>query len=171
MTESENRSLIEYGKSLGTSDSGDIYLTTPDNEKRLNVRFYAFGNDENPAKVMDSHIVPRRLTRAECKGDTVKDLETSLCHQLCHQDCDPLAGKIIDDSLNYCYNVMFVNSFDVTTLQTQKRQMIIVFVCAKFKMIKKVCNITMTFHRTYMYLKLLQYVTASLAPVTCPWRL
>ena len=93
ITESEDSTLIEYGKSLGTSDSGDIYLFMTDNQQHLNVRFYTFANDENPAKVMDAHTVPRRLTRAECKGDTVKDVETNLCIQHCHKDCDPLAGN------------------------------------------------------------------------------
>lgn len=93
ITESEKSTLIEYGKSLGTSDSGDIYLNLIDSNGHLNVRFYAFGNDENPAKVMDSHIVSRPLTKAECKGDTVKDLETNLCVQKCHKYCDPLAGR------------------------------------------------------------------------------
>ena len=45
----------------------------------INARFYAFGNDENPAKVMDAHLVSRKLTRAECRGDTVRDMETNLC--------------------------------------------------------------------------------------------
>ena len=94
ITESEKSTLVEYGKSMGTSDSGDIYLDLIDSENHLNARFYAFGNDENPAKVMDAHIVSRQLTKAECKGDTVKDMETNLCVQKCHKDCDPLAGKI-----------------------------------------------------------------------------
>ena len=59
----------------------------------INARFYAFGNDEKPAKIMDAHLVSRRLTIAECKGDTVKDMETDLCVQKCHKDCDPLAGN------------------------------------------------------------------------------
>ena len=94
ITESEQSTLVEFGKSLGTSDSGDIYLNMIDNEDHLNVRFYAFGNDENPAMVMDAHIISRLLTKAECKGDTVKDLETNLCIKKCHKDCDPLAGEI-----------------------------------------------------------------------------
>ena len=65
-----------------------------DNKEHLNARFYGFGNDENPAMVTDAHIVSRQLTKAECKGDTVKDLESSLCIQKCHKDCDPLAGKM-----------------------------------------------------------------------------
>ena len=59
----------------------------------INARFYAFGNDENPAKIMDPHLVSRRLTTTECKGDTVKDRETNLCVHECHKDCDPLAGN------------------------------------------------------------------------------
>ena len=49
-----------------------------DSRDHLNARFYAFGNDQNPAKVMDVHIGSRHLTKAECKGETVKDLETNL---------------------------------------------------------------------------------------------
>lgn len=64
-----------------------------DIEDPINARFYAFGNDQNPAKVMDAHLVSRQLTRAECKGDTVRDMETNLCVQKCHKDCDPLAGN------------------------------------------------------------------------------
>ena len=64
-----------------------------DSGGHLNVRFYAFGNDQSPAKVMDAHIVSRPLTKAECKGDAVKDLETNLYVQKCHKDCDPLAGE------------------------------------------------------------------------------
>ncbi|KAL9983627.1 hypothetical protein ACROYT_G005826 [Oculina patagonica] len=92
ITESEISTLIEYGKSLGTSDSGDIYLNMIDIQDHINARFYAFGNDANPAKVMDAHLVSRHLTKAECKGDTVRDMETNLCVQECHKDCDPLAG-------------------------------------------------------------------------------
>ena len=93
ITETERSTLIEYGKSLGTSDSGDVYLNLIDSEDHLNVRFYAFGNDEKAAKVMDAHLVPRALTRAECKGDTVRDRELDICVQNCHKDCDPYAGK------------------------------------------------------------------------------
>ncbi|PFX13522.1 C-reactive protein 1.1 [Stylophora pistillata] len=101
ITESEKSTLIEYGKSLGTSESGDVYLNLIDSSGHLNVRFYAFGNDQNPAKVMDAHIVSRILTKAECKGDTVKDLETNLCVQKCHKNCDPLAGCKFPGSVQF----------------------------------------------------------------------
>ena len=97
ITESEKGTLVEYGKSVGTADSGDIYLNMIDNKDRVNVRFYAFGNDKKPSKVMDGHVVSRKLTKAKCKGDTVKDLETNICVQKCHRDCDPLAGKITQE--------------------------------------------------------------------------
>ena len=93
ITETERSTLIEYGKSLGTSDSGDVYLNLIDSDDHLNVRFYAFGNDENPAKVMDAHLLSRALTKTECRGDTVKDEELEICIQNCHRDCDPYAGK------------------------------------------------------------------------------
>ena len=93
VTEAENSTVIEYGKSLGTSDSGDVYLNLIDSVNHLNVRFYAFGNDEKPAKIMDAHIVPRSLTEADCKGDTVRERGLDMCVQKCHMFCDPLAGK------------------------------------------------------------------------------
>lgn len=93
VTESESTTLMEYGKTLGTTESGDIYLNMLDTSDRLNVRFYAFGNGDKDLDVIDAHIVPRDLTEAECKGDTHMDLESRLCTQNCHEDCDPLYGK------------------------------------------------------------------------------
>lgn len=92
ITESDSSTLIEYGKTLGTTDSGDIYLNMLDTEQRLNVRFYAFGNSDKKADVIDAHIVSRDLTKADCKGDTYLDLESMLCTQKCHEYCDPLQG-------------------------------------------------------------------------------
>lgn len=94
VTESETSTLLEYGKTLGTTESGDIYLNMLDTSERLNVRFYAFGNSDKKLEVIDAHIVPRGTTKADCKGDTQKDLETMLCTQKCHEDCDPLHGKV-----------------------------------------------------------------------------
>ena len=70
-----------------------MYLNLVDGPNNLNIRFYAFGNDVKPAKVMDAHIVSRALTKTECKGDTVRDPKLDVCVQDCHPDCDPLAGK------------------------------------------------------------------------------
>ena len=93
VTESESTTLIEYGKTMGTTESGDIYLNMLDVGERLNVRFYAFGNGDKKLDVIDAHIVSRDMTKADCKGDTHMDLETRLCTQRCHKDCDPLHGK------------------------------------------------------------------------------
>jgi len=90
--EKPDSTLIEYGKTLGTSDGGDIYLMHLDTDNPLNVRFYAFGNLNEAVKIWDAHIVPRDTTDADCKGDTYKDLPTNLCVQKCHQYCDPFAG-------------------------------------------------------------------------------
>lgn len=94
VTESESSTLIEYGKTLGTTQSGDVYLNMLDLEKPLNARFYAFGNGDKKADVIDAHIVARDQTKAECKGDTFIDLTTRLCTQECHEDCDPLYGNL-----------------------------------------------------------------------------
>ena len=64
-----------------------------DLDKPLNARFYAFGNGDKEADIIDSHIVARDQTKAECKGDTFMDLTSKLCTQHCHEDCDPLYGK------------------------------------------------------------------------------
>ena len=93
VTESDSTTLIEYGKSLGSSDSGDIYLNMLDVTRHLNVRFYAFGNSREEADIIDARIVSRALTQAKCKGDTHLDLETRLCTEKCHVDCDPLHGR------------------------------------------------------------------------------
>ncbi|XP_078358108.1 uncharacterized protein LOC144642883 isoform X1 [Oculina patagonica] len=90
--EKPNSTLIEYGKSLGTSESGDVYLTYLDTDHPLNVRFYAFGNMDASVKIWDAHILSRDLTNVDCKGITHKDLPTNLCVQKCHSLCDPFAG-------------------------------------------------------------------------------
>ena len=93
ITETESTSLIEYGKTLGTTESGEIYLNMLDTSDRLKTRFYAFGNGDKQVDVIDAQIVSRDMTLADCKGDTFMDLETKLCVQKCHEDCDPLYGK------------------------------------------------------------------------------
>ena len=60
--------VIEYGKSQGTTESGDVYLTMIDNNDPLFVRFYTFGNGESPLDVVDAHIISRHLTKANCRG-------------------------------------------------------------------------------------------------------
>ncbi|XP_031555977.1 uncharacterized protein LOC116292765 [Actinia tenebrosa] len=92
VTESPTSTVIEYGKSQGTTDSGDVYLTMIDHDQPLHVRFYSFANGEEQAQVVDSHVVSRKLTTAECKGDTYRDKEEPNCVQRCHEACAPLAG-------------------------------------------------------------------------------
>ena len=64
---------------------------------------------------MNAHIVSRPLTKAECKGDTVKDLETNLCVQKCHKDCDPLAGETYNQTwkvvLDLLGNILYCSSY------------------------------------------------------------
>lgn len=55
--EFEKSIFIEYGKSLGILDSGDIYLNMIDIQDFINVCFYVFGNDENFVKIMDVYLV------------------------------------------------------------------------------------------------------------------
>ncbi len=93
--ETSASTVIEYGKSQGTTEFGDVYLTMIDRDNPLNVRFYSFGNGEKPLEVIDAHIISRHLTKANCRGDTVLDKETNMCVQNCHELCDPNQGKEI----------------------------------------------------------------------------
>ena len=90
--ESSKSTVIEYGKSQGTTGFGDVYLTMIDTVNPHYVRFYSFGNGEKPMEVVDAHIVSRHLTKANCQGDTVLDKETNMCVQNCHIQCDPTQG-------------------------------------------------------------------------------
>ena len=95
--------VIEYGKSQGTTEQGEIYLSMIDKENpRLYVRFYAFGNGEDALEITDAHVLKRSLTKAECKGDTTKDVGTNICIQKCHEMCDPMKG--INLNLNGMYD-------------------------------------------------------------------
>ena len=92
--ESSASTVIEYGKSQGTTETGDVYLTMIDTDQPLNVRFYSFGNGEKPLEIVDAHIISRHLTKANCKGDTVLDVQTNMCVQNCHPQCDPAQGTL-----------------------------------------------------------------------------
>ena len=90
--ETSKSTVIEYGKSQGTTEFGDVYLTMIDRDDPLFVRFYSFGNGEDPMEVVDAHILSRHLTKAHCRGDTVHDQQTNMCEQDCHVLCDPNEG-------------------------------------------------------------------------------
>jgi len=96
--------IIEYGKSQGTTEKGEIYLSMIDKEKtRLHVRFYAFGNGEDALEITDAHVLKRSLIKAECKGDTTKDVGTYMCIQKCHEMCDPLKGMTVNISVFFIW--------------------------------------------------------------------
>ena len=101
--------VIEYGKTQGTTEHGEIFLSMIDKEKPLHVRFYAFGNGEDALEVTDAHVLKRSLTKAKCKGDTEKNEETNICVQKCNGMCDPLKGICL-----ICWNLVmlsFLNSY------------------------------------------------------------
>ena len=107
ITETGVSTFIEYGKSLGTSENGEVFLNYIDTGNALNVRFYAFGNDENELQVMDAHIVSRRLTETACRDETYKDEATGLCVQMCHPLCEPLAGNALTFLWFECFKNVF----------------------------------------------------------------
>ncbi|KAL9985287.1 hypothetical protein ACROYT_G007668 [Oculina patagonica] len=90
--ETRASTVIEYGKSQGTTEFGDVYLAMIDRDNPSSVRFYSFGNGEKPLEVIDAHIISRHLTKANCRGDTVLDKEMNMCVQNCHELCDPNQG-------------------------------------------------------------------------------
>ena len=92
--ETPESTVLEYGKSLGTSEKGDVYLSMIDRNDPLYVRFWSFGNADEPLEIVDAHVVSRRLTEANCKGDTVLDKESNMCVQICHELCDPTQGLL-----------------------------------------------------------------------------
>jgi len=93
LKESSESTVIEYGKSHGTTEMGDVYLTMIDTNDPLDVRFYSFGNGEEPMEVVDAHIISRHLTKANCRGATVLDNQTNMCVQNCHIQCEPTQGN------------------------------------------------------------------------------
>ena len=96
LKETSKSTVIEYGKSQGTTEFGDVYLTMIDTDHPLFVRFYSFGNGEKQLEVVDAHIISRHLTKAKCRGDTMYDKETNMCVQHCHELCDPTQGNYKD---------------------------------------------------------------------------
>ena len=92
ITISGKNTLIEYGKNQGTRDAGNVYLYLIDNDRKFDVRFYAFGNKDEPVNIMDAHMVSHNRTDIQCKGDTKKDEIENLCAQNCHTTCNPVAG-------------------------------------------------------------------------------
>ena len=95
ITISGQRTLIEYGKSKGTRDTGNVYLNMIDKNRGFQPRFYGFLNKNDAAKIMDAHIVSRKRTQITCKGNTVKDAKENLCGQGCHRTCDPFEGRVL----------------------------------------------------------------------------
>ncbi|KAJ7378596.1 hypothetical protein OS493_021896 [Desmophyllum pertusum] len=90
--ETSEHTVIEYGKSQGTTETGNVYLTMIDRENPQSVRFFSYGNGEETLEIVDSHIVPRSQTKANCKGDTSFDVASNMCVQSCHELCDPDRG-------------------------------------------------------------------------------
>ena len=90
--ESSEGTLIEYGKSQGFTENRDVFLTMHDSRNPFYSRFYSFGNGEDPVQVVDVHVLSRRLSNVNCRGDTKLDEGKNLCVQDCHELCDPAQG-------------------------------------------------------------------------------
>ena len=92
LKETSQSTVIEYGKTLASTEKGDVYLTMIDTDNPIMVRFYTFGCGEKHLDVVDAHIISRHLTKANCRGDTVLDNQTNMCVQHCNELCDPAQG-------------------------------------------------------------------------------
>lgn len=103
--ETSYRTVIEYGKSRGSAEDGDVFLTMIDDKNPLFVRFYSFGNGEDPLDIVDAHIVLRSQMKATCKGDTSLDVVSNMCLQSCHPLCDPDRGLSHVFSVELFYNI------------------------------------------------------------------
>ena len=79
LTETPERTVIEYGKSQRSTGHGDVFLTMVDTVEPLIVRWYSFGNGEEPLQVLDAHILSRPLTKATCRGENGLDEGTNMC--------------------------------------------------------------------------------------------
>ena len=79
MTETSERTVIEYGKSSRSTLNGEVFLTMIDTTNPLYVRWYSFGNGEEPLQVVNAHILSRQLTKATCRGKNGIDEETKMC--------------------------------------------------------------------------------------------
>ena len=93
LKETLHSTVIEYGKTQGSTENGDVYLTMIDRHHPLLVRFYSFGNGEETLEVVDAHVISRHLTKANCRGDTALDNQTNMCVQHCNELCDPTQGN------------------------------------------------------------------------------
>lgn len=79
VTETAERTVIEYGKSSRSTGHGEVFLTMVDTVDPLYVRWYSFGNGEEPLQVVNAHILSRQLTQATCRGKNGLDEETNMC--------------------------------------------------------------------------------------------
>ncbi|XP_078353427.1 uncharacterized protein LOC144638119 [Oculina patagonica] len=79
VTETSDRTVIEYGKSSRSTGHGDVFLTMVDSVDPKYVRWYSFGNGEETLQVVDAHILSRQFTKATCRGANGLDEETNMC--------------------------------------------------------------------------------------------
>ena len=100
ITVSGERTLIEYGKSKGTRDTGNVFLSMVDRTRNFDVRFYAFGNEGAAARIVDAHIVSRKLFQMTCRENTVKDAKENLCMEGCHRACDPFESRLFSEGVS-----------------------------------------------------------------------
>lgn len=109
ITISGKRTIIEYGKIKDTRDSGNVFLTMVDRTRNFDIRFYAFANGGDAARIIDAHIVSRKRFEMTCRGDTVKDAEMNLCAEGCHWTCDPFESRLFLRSIRGAVSVVLLN--------------------------------------------------------------
>lgn len=108
VTISGKRTIIEYGKIKDTRDSGDVFLTMVDRTRNFDIRFYAFENGGDLARIIDAHIVSRKRFEMTCRGNTVQDAEMNLCAEGCHWTCDPFESRLFLSSVRGALSVVLI---------------------------------------------------------------
>ena len=111
ITVSGERTLIEYGKSKGTRDTGNVFLSMVDRTRNFDVRFYAFGNEGAATRIVDAHIVSRKLFQMTCREKTVKDAKENLCMEGCHRACDPFESRLFSEGVSIVLLLSLLASF------------------------------------------------------------
>ena len=93
LTESTTSTVIEYGKTYGTTEKSYNYLTITDRSDPVKARFYTFGNGEADVQVMDVQVIPRSGITQTCMGATTLDAAGHFCvAKPCHEYCDEVEG-------------------------------------------------------------------------------
>ncbi|XP_064604274.1 scavenger receptor cysteine-rich domain superfamily protein-like isoform X1 [Liolophura sinensis] len=100
-----DRLSIKYGKTADNGAESYVYAVYEDDDP-LHVRFYAFGNGETEATIMNVELFPALSPGTQiCLGGTV--LEQGRCVEKCHPQCIGCHSSGSDSTCRKCRNFKF----------------------------------------------------------------